>query len=104
MQHFHCWADGRRKFIESMDNDKARRICIKPNTETLCNRAKSRDADSSYDERTIERQAAKPILDHFKDWLDKETLQGDAPITYRQSHVLSRYSMAKSLPNIQTMA
>ncbi|MBK7636942.1 MAG: transposase [Saprospiraceae bacterium] len=24
VQHFHCWAHGRRKFIESMDNDKAR--------------------------------------------------------------------------------
>ncbi|MBK7635982.1 MAG: transposase [Saprospiraceae bacterium] len=93
------------KFIESMDNDKARsEFALNQIQKLYAIEQKCRDADSSYDERTIERQAAKPILDQFKDWLDKGGTQGDAPITYRQSHVLSRYSMAKSLPNIQTMA
>lgn len=105
VQHFHCWAHGRRKFIESMDNDKARsEFALNQIQKLYAIEQKCRDADSSYDERTIERQAAKPILDQFKDWLDKEALRVTprSPISAKPCPI--SLLDGKSLPNIQTMA
>lgn len=94
VQHFHCWAHGRRKFIESMDNDKARsEFALNQIQKLYAIEQKCRDADSSYDERTIERQAAKPILDQFKDWLDKEALRVTprSPIGKAMSYLVTRW-------------
>jgi len=75
IQHFHCWAHGRRKFVESLNNDKLRSEYALSQIQILYDiERKCREANYTHAQRKEERQQAKPILDQFKEWMDKEAL------------------------------
>lgn len=76
VEHFNCWSHGRRKFTESLDNDRVRSEYVLAQIQKLyAIEQKCRDDGSSHDERKIARQVAKPILKQLKDWLDKESIK-----------------------------
>ena len=75
IQHFHCWAHGRRKFAEALNNDKSRSEYALSQIQKLYEIERHcREANHTHDQRKKERQAAKPILEQFKEWMDKEAL------------------------------
>ena len=75
INHFHCWAHGRRKFHEALNNDKARSEYALSQIQKLYEiERKCRDASHTHDQRKEERQKAKPILSQLKEWMDKESL------------------------------
>ncbi|MBK9257796.1 MAG: IS66 family transposase [Saprospiraceae bacterium] len=75
INHFHCWAHGRRKFHEALGNDKFRSEYALSFIQKLYEiERKCREANYTHNQRQVERQKAKPILIQFKEWLDKESL------------------------------
>jgi transposase len=94
VEHFNCWAHGRRKFIESINNDKARsEYALNQIQKLYAIEQKCRDASSTHDDRTKERQAAKPILNQFKQWLDAEALKVTprSPIGKAMAYLIARW-------------
>jgi len=92
--HFQCWAHGRRKFIESKGNDKARSEYVLEQIQQLyAIEQQCREDKSTHEERRIARQAAKPILDNLKEWLNKESVKvtPKSPIGKAISYLLARW-------------
>lgn len=95
IHHFHCWAHARRKFVEAMGNDKSRSEYALSLIQKLYEiESKCREANNTAAERQAERQAAKPILDQFKEWMDKESLKVTprSPIGTAMAYLIKRWS------------
>ena len=94
IQHFHCWAHSRRKFVEALGNDKSRSEYALSQIQKLYDiERKCRESNSSHDQRQQERQAAKPILEQFKEWLDKEAVKvtPSSPIGKAIAYLVKRW-------------
>jgi transposase len=94
VEHFNCWAHGRRKFVEAMANDKPRSEYALGQIQKLyAIEQKCRDNGCTYDERKEERQAANPILEQLKDWLDAEAIKVTprSPIGKAISYLTTRW-------------
>ena len=95
IEHFHCWAHARRKFIESANNDKARseyaigQIGLLYDIERRC-----RESDYTPDQRREERKLAKPILESFKEWLDTVAIKvtPGSPIGKAMAYLIKRWN------------
>ena len=102
IQHFHCWAHGRRKFVEAISNDKPRSEYALSQIQALYDiKRKCRDANYNHVQRKEERQNAKPILDQFKEWMDKEALKvtPSSPIGKAIAYLVKRWGQFEQ--NIQ---
>ncbi|MBK9734331.1 MAG: transposase [Saprospiraceae bacterium] len=74
INHFHCWAHGRRKFHEALGNDKFRSEYALTFIRNLYEIERKCRRQTIHAQRQVERQQAKPILHQFKEWMDKESL------------------------------
>jgi transposase len=92
---FSCWAHGRRKFFEAQTNDRKRTQYVLLHIRWLyAIEDFARRLQLTHEERlTLRQEHAKPILEHLKEWLDKEIykITPQSPTGKAFAYVLKRW-------------
>ncbi|MFN8339128.1 MAG: IS66 family transposase [Saprospiraceae bacterium] len=93
VEHFNCWAHGRRKFVEAMANDKQKQYALGQIQKLYAIEQKCRDNGCTYDDARKKGKAANPILEQLKDWLDAEAIKVTprSPIGKAISYLTTRW-------------